>query len=567
VNLLAGSADIIKSERSKGRLLGASAGLQFVVGLVFALSFFAFAAWARYDIPYRDDWDWLQLLLSGPPTFAKLFTPHNEHLIPLPRLLFSLQYAVGGAGGRLLFAVALLSLSTEAFAFWREIRKRWPGEASLFVFGAAAVLLFSTFQLQSFVFVATAAFPLVQAAAVMAIVTALDASEQGSSQRPILFAAIASTAAVFSLTNGLVVPLVVAGVLWVRRAPTSIVFLFGAMTIVSIGAHLVLVPRVLPTHPIGVSNPAPLVPFFLAFFGVALAAVSVPLASAVGAVMIAGGLFAGSRVIVDRERTFRVEIFAIAVMAFTALSIAMIAFGRLQFGGGQAAQSRYSTCTLAYAAALAVWAFSYADRKGPSWRSPIIMRIVLAVSLVALPIDLFIGTVWRVKADNVSAAALAVRSRTHDDEWVTALHPIPETVYGLAERLRPRNDAAIVDPLIGKSLGESGTLTVCQARPQIVPLPNGALRLTGVAEAGAAQGVVLDRTGIVRGLVRRAPIVATPAPSERDVIIQTWQWLTSRNSHSRQWLGFADGGGERPYRFVAVSDGRRPVCEAALEAF
>ena len=67
------------------------ARIQLGTGLLFLVSFVVFAIWGRFPVPYRDDWDWLNFHLTSSVTFSSLFVPHNEHMIPLPRLIFAAQ--------------------------------------------------------------------------------------------------------------------------------------------------------------------------------------------------------------------------------------------------------------------------------------------------------------------------------------------------------------------------------------------------------------------------------------------------------------------------------------------
>src|SRR6185436_4323645 len=141
---------------------GTLAHLQLLLGFAFVLTFVFFSVWARFPIPYRDDWDWLGWLLTRPVTLRTLFEPHNEHLIPLPRLLVVLQYWLVGSRTHLIFVVALAAQLVVGWIFWREIQRRWPADktTTAFVFGTAAVCLFFSHQLQSIVFMAAVLFPL-----------------------------------------------------------------------------------------------------------------------------------------------------------------------------------------------------------------------------------------------------------------------------------------------------------------------------------------------------------------------------------------------------------------------
>src|SRR5438132_3808749 len=119
------------------------ARLQLAWGLAFLLSFIFLCVWARFPVPYRDDWDWLLWILNRPLSFRTMFEPHNEHLIPLPRLLAALQYRLFGSDTRVVFAVALIAQLAVGWLMWLEIRRRWREDqvTGAFVFGAVSVCL------------------------------------------------------------------------------------------------------------------------------------------------------------------------------------------------------------------------------------------------------------------------------------------------------------------------------------------------------------------------------------------------------------------------------------------
>lgn len=291
-----------------------AAATQFAVGLIFALSFLFFSVWARLRVPYRDDWDWLLTFLTEPFSPATWFTPHNEHVIVLARLLFASQFAIEGAAGHVIFVVALLAQATPAWLLWREARRRWPGDGSLFVGGLTAVLLLSTFQLQSVVFGAAILFPLVQMWALLAFVAALNATEPGAARVAWLTtAAGCAAAAALTTTNGLVVPLVVGGVLWRRRERRLVAAGFALATVIALGLYVVFVagPATGPGDGPGIVAMAA---FFFAFFGTALAYASVPVAIAVGAVVFALCSIAVVAAAYERDRVPRLELFAVAMI-------------------------------------------------------------------------------------------------------------------------------------------------------------------------------------------------------------------------------------------------------------
>jgi hypothetical protein len=93
------------------------------------------AAFAR-DVPWWDDWD-LVPVLSGqePPSAAWLWEPHNEHRIPVPKLIHLALASPAGADFRAVPYLNALALSASAFALIlaaRRLRGRTEPSDALF---------------------------------------------------------------------------------------------------------------------------------------------------------------------------------------------------------------------------------------------------------------------------------------------------------------------------------------------------------------------------------------------------------------------------------------------------
>ena len=125
------------------------------LGACFAATFVAAAFLARFRVPYRDDWDWIAWRLDGPITLRRLLIPHNEHLIPLPRLILAAQFSLEKSRNDLMFAACLGALLGTSALVLNEARKHpWPSNADrLIAIGAGLALLLFNWQLQSVVFV------------------------------------------------------------------------------------------------------------------------------------------------------------------------------------------------------------------------------------------------------------------------------------------------------------------------------------------------------------------------------------------------------------------------------
>ena len=554
------------------------AGAQLAIGLLFLASFLFFAVRARFPIPYRDDWDWLGWLLTRPLTLKTLFEPHNEHMIPLPRLLVALQYRFEGSGTHLVFAVAVAAQLALAWMFLREIGRRWPADRGTrhFALGAVAVCLFFTHQLQSFVFMAAVLFPLVQTFAVMAMVCALTATEPGAKRTEWFAAAgIAAACAGLTTTNGLVAPIIVALLIWARRGSRTAAVAFALAGVCGLAAYVLLVGRPWVNAPAlpGAARSVPpigeMLGFFLAFFASVVAYGSVGAAVVLGSALFALGGTSIWIVLRDRECTPRIEIFAAAVMLFATASAAMATPARAQFGAVQAAQSRYASYAMAYDAALLLWCLSRLS-SSEWWRrhkTAVTTSVVLA-STVLLAAHVFIGLVWIAKAENIAFVRYALAARVNDDEWIATLHPVTSIVYETADRLRTAGDRQIIDARLGEPWRDAAHFDACSGTIALQDLGERiGWRAIGSLATPAATGVIVDRSLMVRGFAARAPLVETANPLHAQEVVEVvWRSFGREARSAPSWLGFAQKGDGAPYLFYGLATDGTPVCRSAISA-
>jgi hypothetical protein len=555
-----------------GRVLNTSpvAVLQCGLGLAMAVAFVAFSVAARFTVPYRDDWDWLLSLLSQPMTVRSLFAPHNEHIIPLARLLHAAQYKLEGSQGILLFSVAVMAQLSTGCVFCGETAARWTERTRLFVIGVVCTLLFSTFQLQSIVFPAAILFPLVQCFAVIAFSASLTADLRPRPRRlRTCAAALATVAAILTTTNGFAVPVIVAALAW-REGRRRTAVGFGVVALGCAIGYAILVGA--PWHDgppaagqqWALRSAAAMAAYFLTFYGSALAYASIPAAIAVGTGLFGLGCFATWRTIVAGPNATRLEWFCVAAMTFAVASDAMATLGRAaQFGPIQAAQSRYMTFAFVYYAAIILWLFSYSERHRnlplPAW----IAWVTVAVSVALIPANIFVGAVWVAKAANIAAAGMTLALGVNDEAWVSTLHPITSTVYEGNSRLRSVGDPITTDPDVGRRFALD-TLPACSSGDlRMVSMPDhSGWRVTGVLPAEASAGLVTDLSGVVIGRVRPAPLVALPNPQEPAVVEAVYRAL--RNSGPPpSWFGFA-GRGTGPFSALVVSASGTRTCRTLI---
>ena len=540
---------------------------EFAIGLIVFGLFCVFSMAARFTVPYRDDWDWLNAMLVAPVSWQWLFAPHNEHVIPFARLMHLLQYRVEGGQGVTLFLMAVASQVAIGAVYWREVGLAWTGEWRLFLTGLVTTILFSTFQLQSIVFPAAILFPLVQLFGLLATVAILNAHDDPArSGAWTLAAMLAILGAIVSTTNGFSVPIVVGLVaLRQQKRPGLVVGCMAVAILCGVGyAVHVGVPWHHEPSPAGQQWGAPplwaLTAYFMTFYASALAYANTTAAMVVGTVLFVIAVFAVARTVLDGRAAPRIEWFAAAVMLFAFASDAMASVGRAQFGAIQAAQSRYGTFAFAFHAALALWISSHVQRQG--YRSALRSAAVpiVAASLALIPANAFVGIVWKAKADNIAAAGLAVSVGVVDDEWVATLHPLTNVVYEASRRLAAVQDSVASDKKIGHAVEQPSSMVCASGALEMTTIPSGFdWRVSGSLVPGATAGLVVDESGTIVGRLRGAPLVTKPNPTEPEVV----SLVVDAYRHGKRasgFLGFARRGSGPPYVVYPTDAGQRPMC-------
>ena len=454
-------------------------------------------------MPYRDDWDWLRSLLTTPFTLRTLFEPHNEHLIPLPRLLFALQYRLEGMGGVFLFCVAMATYAVMGWAFWRQIRLRWPRDRQMrrFAFGLVAACLFFTYQLQSVVFVAAILFPLVEMFAVVAIAAAVAATsdrDDRAGRRQLqwwMLAAAATIGAALTTTNGLVVPAILAFLSWTdARRNRAWIAWFTLQAIFIYGYAVLVLARsnqpALAADRWSLESLTSMLAFFLTFFSSGIVYGGSVVGAVIGGVFVAAGCYAVWTVARDAGRSPQIERFAAALLMFSAATAAMAALGRSEFGVTQAAQSRYATFTLVYWAALIVWGLSRSERLA-QWRGRrrlFTMSAAVACTALGLVVQVIVGVIWIAKTDNLSFASLALAAGVDDDEWIATLHPEMHHVYETRTLLVADGRWRLADERIGAVI-PGPTAPVCRGSVRLMEVrPGPGWRLEGDARGTRQHG-------------------------------------------------------------------------------
>ncbi len=533
------------------------------LGAAYYLSFAAFALWDRFPIAYRDDWDWLWPAVSQPFSWRDLITLHNEHLVPMARLVARADAIRGEPSVALLASVALAAHAVMLALVTREVWRGWPSGSRLrpVAAGAAVACLSFTWQLQSVVFGAAVLFPLVQVGLVAAIVATLEATDAPGApagRRWWGAAALAgSCVAVASTTTGLLVPWGAAALAWRRRAAAWII---AGHVVIGLGAAAVYLvqTRVSPAPDAPVWHP----PGFIEMAGFVAASFSLaagfvhPLAGVgLGLLVLGAGAVWTWRALRASDPPTRVQWLAISLAVFGLLSAVAAAPGRAEYGLAQSVQSRYASYALGTLTGVLLLGLARAERL-PARRHALVAGLVTAGLLVWLVPQIYLGLVWRAKADLVRVAGLTIATGVPAPEWRLVLHPDPARIDRVMARLsRPQAPW----PEMGRRVGVMAGVASCGGEARLERFTTrGEFALIATAGAGR-RAIVSDRDGVVVGLAHAMPWSATPeaAPADvaRQVVLRLRDW-----SAPVAWRGFAQPGAGGPYH-VAVLDARgTPAC-------
>jgi len=526
------------------------------LGALSAASLAWFGWVGRFPVPYRDDWDWLNWVLTGPMTVPRVFQPHNEHLIPLPRLLSWIGYRLGGARSHLLFWIAVVAQAVTIVCVVGEVRRRWR-EAPVLrqaLTGLLLVILTFAWQLQSIVFAAAVLFPLVQALAALSVVsavTASDPSRRHTSRTGWLVATLAlSLTAMSTTSNGLAVPIVLAMLATARRESGTVILTHVVMAVSGGAAFAWVILGSPAAGTVSLGSPGGHVwttaIYFLAFFAPFLTYLHDWTGALAGAALFVAGLAFVLRTLRHGPGATRLEQIVAGLLLFAMASGGMAALGRARFGIDQAAQSRYATFALTYWAALLIGFTEWRADRFVRPRGALSRLVVVSGLTAVLLAQVLTGVVWWAKARNVAAAGLALGAGVRDDEWTETLHPFPRVVYDVVTLTRADVGSSLVDPAIGTT-PVLGDLPACDGSLTASHAPRGdAVRITGKISDPATRAVVVDGEGVVVGLIQPAPLVVEPNPTKSQVTQAVLRAIRSRDWRVHTWLGFARGSAQEP---------------------
>jgi hypothetical protein len=545
----------------------AGAAVNLSLGILFVAIFLFFTVRAQFQVPYMDDWEWLNSLQDPSPFSHSLWRLHNEHVIVVPRLLVWLDFRLWGWPGFASLTAALLSHIAIAAILTGIVWEKYDGTIARLIGGTVLILVFLTYDLQGVVFPAAGNFPLVAGFAMLSIwlLARVPAAAPSTRRLRIVLSGASCLLAMVSVTNGLLLPLVLAMVSALSQLSRRTTAAFLLLGIGGLSARYVLGGT--PAAAL-VNSTMSAAMFALAFLGGAVASVSAPLGIGLGAILAATGVHQLWK-IVRRRAGEPGDLTLAGILAFVLLSAAMAGTGRAQFGMNNAAQSRYTVLTSMYWAALLVLVAG----EGLSARRRHVLAVVLPVAaVIALPLQVLVGLVWQAKADHLRTASLALASGVEDEAWIWRLHvlgmPIVRPVLGM---LAARQVAFLQLP--GRAdVPPSATASPprCEANlalfdPNLAGEPSTGLRLLGRVRQDGDVLIVSDRDSTIRGVARKAPVLSYGRAFADDFVRAVLARLRTPGRDRDSWVGFASRGAGPPYEAELLDSQRRSICRAAVD--
>ncbi len=539
-----------------------AARLNLVLGITFAAIFIFFAFRARFTVPYFDDWPWLASVLDGP--FNKgLWQPRNEHIIVIPRLLLWVDYWIWGWPGYATLFAALLSHAAIAGVLILASRDRSRDEV-LLLSGSILVLTFLTYELQGAVFAGSVLFPLVAAFSTIAIACLANCagnSSERSISRSVNLSALVSVMAMLCLTNGLVVPFILAGLSLLLRLRRRTTVMFLTLGVVGLIARYAL--GSVPGTVLSASHAA-ILRFGLAMLAGPIASLSPQLAVGVGGCFSALAVWALWRFIRARVRT-AADTLLVGSIWFVMATAAMASLGRAQFDLSVAAESRYTELAAIGWASLLLIVMPAGVTNRPIGKLAAVLLPVVA--LAALPAQVFVGRVWAAKADHLDVASLALAVGVNDEDWIWRVHPFgAEEIDPVLQQLRARDVGFLAFPERGRqTLNPTTPAVQCEGSVEAVDLQAGSgLRVHGHIRERGGRVRIVDSESRVRGLAKPAPLVPHARATPNDFVWAELEVLAGRLNTDENWLGFATWGSGPPFRAELIDAAGQLVCQASI---
>lgn len=401
-------------------------------------------------VPYMDQWvtvaDW-RAAVEGRMTLDALLTPHNEHRIAVPRLIFLADFAFFRGGNVLnlavIFATQLLAAALFLALLDREAAS-WPERAAA---ALAAAAMFSLMPSENYFWGFQVAFVGALAAGGWAIwlFTRATAAAPRWTGVQLTLSLLLLIYASLNMANGLFAGFAMAGAALVARRGWRIVALPLIVTTALLGLYFVgyAAPESHTSLADALAQPVRLLSYVLVYLGSPWSLRSIPAATALGAVGVAlTGAMTLRLWLRASPPTQQVALFGIVL--FIGMTAGVTALGRSAFGALQAMSPRYGTPALWFWAAQALfWAREARDL--PALK-PILCVCMAAAALMLVPMQRDAIAAVHVVHQRLLLGASALIGDVFDVEALRQVHPLPQHPVEFSGFLRDRRLAFLAVP-------------------------------------------------------------------------------------------------------------------------
>ncbi len=573
-------------------LLAVAVGLQ---ALYIATDTIYWTLRSLHPIPFWDSWENVKFLKLGQPvTLRWLWSQHNEHRIPIPRLISLTDYRFFGGCGY--FDIALiwlmqigsaLLITSLSFDVIGRDRSRRPWR--ILAAGFIVCFAFSSAQMENFQWAFQTGFVGMMFFSILAFFCLSRAIEAHHSSAWIFGGALAAMASALGLASGMMTVLIFAAVCWIARVRRRDLFIILLLFVAFAAAYLhgyTSPPQHASPMEALLHHRSILVQYFFVFAGNMFRLPGAPGADPVTAAMIGSlvvALFALAVVFAplsraqDDSRSTAVGVTAdrrseegfppasLALFSIAAVVIGqgvLTGLGRYMFGLGQALSSRYATpVSFLWISVLCLILALILDEARHATRT--LVAFCTLVFIMTGLLTLQEGRIGKDHAHQVTGlelAANAMRLGVVDLDAFAKVYPHPDVVaaarpFLLQHRLSVFSDNRYL--MLGRHLGDIATLSPageCLGHfDQVASVPmQSAAKVSGWAwsvkeKVGPSQIVLTDQTGAIVGLASEGfdrPDVKAAIPEVKDLSVG--------------WQGYAKAA--REVSAYALIDGGREAC-------
>lgn len=450
------SESTLKSELTKGfgsKVCATAAGFIMLALLLFLSLSIAGVIRFWHPIPFWDMWDgyvrfWLDAREGG---LEPWWRQHNDHRIPIQKLLFWLDLSFAGGKSLLLVSLNLLvafatSLSLVFLLYRRLVETRTSAQplcGFVAMSSLVAILSISWIQRENFTWGFQTLFLLASLLPLLGFFLLARSTTSGLRYRRLVLlrgvAMLLLALAPWTISGGLVAPFLGAALVFALKLPRRYLFAMLAIAVTSLGVYLVGFQRV--SHhadPVQTLRDQPMeaAEFILAYLGSPIVSVTgnMYLGKLSGLLMVAITVgFLVRYVFLRSHPAFGMV--ALAFLLYVLATAALTSLGRLNFGLEQSQASRYQTPVLVAWACVVILISPrvQASFARNSLSTPLFLvsiPIILAPSQVAALVD---NSAYIAGRD---VASLALSLGVADPEAISTVYPDPGSVLELAKEAR-----------------------------------------------------------------------------------------------------------------------------------